>query len=493
VTRADGPAVAVIGGGIAGLTAAYRIARTRDHDGRTPVVTILEATDRVGGVIETVVRDGFIVERGPDSMITEKPWGVDLCREIGLEDALLPTNAASRGSFIVRGRTLHPVPEGFHLMAPSRLLPFARSGLLSWRGKLRVAMEPLIPRRRDDGDESLADFVRRRLGSEALTRIAQPMVGGIYTADPERLSLRATLPRFLDMERKHGSVVRGLIAARKRAGSGVSGARGPRYELFVSLREGMERLPRRLAELLPNDAVHVNARVNGLRRIGAHWHIETPRGVIEADGVCIAAASHMAAPLLRPFAPEAARELDAIDHASTATVTLAYRRTDIRHPLNGFGFVVPAVEGRTVLACTFNSVKFEKRAPDGFVLMRVFVGGALFPRAFDLDDERMIAAVETDLRDLIGVSGSALWSIVTRYPRSMPQYHVGHIERIRRIERALSTIPALELAGNAYLGAGIPDTIRSANEAAARLALSLGLSPARPQPADLTRTEARLA
>ena len=257
MTRADTPTVAVIGGGIAGLTAAYRLARSRDSEGRTPAVMLFEATERLGGVIESVTRDGFLVERGPDSMITEKPWGIALCRELGLEDAVLPTNAASRGSFIVRGRTLHAVPDGFHLMAPSRLMPFARSGLLSWRGKLRVAMEPFVPARHDLDDESLADFVRRRLGDEALIRIAQPMVGGIYTADPERLSLQATLPRFREMERENGSVVRGLIAARKRAASGVSDARGPRYQLFVSLREGMEQLPRKLGAMLPRDAVHV--------------------------------------------------------------------------------------------------------------------------------------------------------------------------------------------------------------------------------------------
>jgi oxygen-dependent protoporphyrinogen oxidase len=478
VTRADTPAVAVIGGGIAGLTAAYRISRTRDGDGRTPVVMLLEATDRLGGAIETVTRDGFLVERGPDSMITEKPWGMALCREVGLEDAILPTNTASRGSFIVRGRALHPVPDGFHLMAPSRLLPFARSGLLSWKGKLRVAMEPFVPARRDVADESLADFVRRRLGVEALTRIAQPMVGGIYTADPERLSLQATLPRFPEMERTHGSVVCGLMAARRRAGSGVANARGPRYQLFVSLREGMEQLPRKLAQLLPDGVVHLRTNVKAIRRTGTRWRIETSRGAFDSDGVCIAVPAHAAGSLLERISPDAARELQDIEHASTATVTLAYRRSDIIHPLNGFGFVVPAEEGRTTLACTFNSVKFAHRAPEGFVLMRAFVGGALFPEAFELDDGRMVAAVEADLRDLIGAPASALWSIVTRYPRSMPQYHVGHLERVSRIQRALSSVPGLVLAGNAYLGAGIPDTIRSANESVERLATALQLNAA---------------
>jgi oxygen-dependent protoporphyrinogen oxidase len=473
--------VAVIGAGIAGLTVAYRLSQTRDVEGRAPEVIVLEAGERVGGIVETLSRDGFTVERGSDSMITEKPWGVELCHEVGLGQEILTTNPTCRRSFVARGSTLHPVPDGFHLMAPSRLLPFARSSLLSWRGKLRVALEPFVATRKDDADESLASFVRRRLGVEALERIAQPMVGGIYTADPERLSLRATMPRFADMERTYGSVLRGLVAARRRADTGVAGASGPRYDLFVSLKQGMQQLPRTLASLLPSGALRRRHLVKGLERVGDRWKVAVGEGAIEVDAVCLAVPAYAAASLLATTIPAAARDLEAIDYASTATVTLAYPRESIAHPLDGFGFVVPAVEGRTTLACTFSSVKFPGRAPAGHALLRAFVGGALAPQNFELDDTAMVAAVEADLAELLGIRRPPLWSLVSRFPRSMPQYHVGHLQRMSRIEKALAAVPMLALAGNAYMGAGIPDTIRSANAAAQRLADALGLIPSTEQ------------
>jgi oxygen-dependent protoporphyrinogen oxidase len=352
-------------------------------------------------------------------------------------------------------------------------------------------MEPFVPARRDDADESLASFVRRRLGEEALARVAQPMVGGIYTADPERLSLRATMPRFADMEREHGSVVRALVAARRRATgaqahttergarqNAIGSASGPRYELFVALRKGMAVLPRTLAESLPADTIAFQRSVSAIERAGDAWRLATSTGPVKADAVCLALPSYVAADVLESVSSELASELEAIEHASTATVTLAWRRDDISHALDGFGFVVPAVERRTTLACTFSSVKFAGRAPAGHVLLRAFVGGALAPENFALDDDVMTGAVVSDLRDLIGVRRPPMWSIVSRFPRSMPQYHVGHLDRVRRIEAALAGLPGLVLAGNAYIGAGIPDTIRSANAAAERLANALALTRA---------------
>jgi oxygen-dependent protoporphyrinogen oxidase len=492
--------VAVIGAGLSGLTVAYRLSGLRDAHGRAPRITVLEAGDRIGGIVDTIERDGFVIERGPDSMITEKPWGVELCRDLGIENEILSTNSAFRRSFIARGPKLHPVPEGFHLMAPSRLLPFARSSVLSWRGKLRVAMEPFIAVRTDRDDESLASFVRRRLGEEALVRVAQPMVGGIYTADPERLSLRATMPRFVDMERKHGGVVRGLIAARRRASAGVNEASGPRYELFVALRAGMGALPRALAATLPAGAFRFATSVGALERVGSssgigqlatsgeprasgrlaanasEWRVSMDSGPVDADAVCLALPSYAAAELLTPTSSSVAHELEAIEYASTATVTLAWRREDIAHRLDGFGFVVPAIERRTTLACTFSSVKFSGRAPAGHVLLRAFVGGALAPENFALDDDAMTGAEISDLRELLGVRRPPLWIIVSRYARSMPQYHVGHLARMGRINVALASIPTLALTGNAYIGAGIPDTIRSANAAADRIASALALT-----------------
>lgn len=469
------PRVVVVGGGIAGLATAFRLLRLADDASTSIDLTLLESSDRVGGTIETARHDGLTMERGPDSMITDKPWGVELCEELGLGDRLLPTSPDHRGSFIARGGSLHRVPEGFHLMAPSRMWPFLTSRLLSVPGKLRMAADLVIPPRRDDGesDESLAAFVRRRLGREALERVAQPMVGGIYTADPERLSLRATMPRFLDMERKHGSVIRAMVAGR-RALDAVGTARGPRYELFVAFRDGMEELPRRLLERLPGGSVRLGCPVDSIARDGERWCVSIPGESIVADAVCVAAPAHAAARMLRDAAPELATEVAAIEYASTATVNLTCARKDIAHPLDGFGFVVPASEGRATLACSFSSVKYAGRAPQGRVLLRAFVGGALSPQRFELDDRAMIAAVLADLRELVGLRGEPHETLVSRYPQAMPQYHVGHLDRMARIDGLLARLPRLEVTGSGYRGTGIPDCIRGANEAAARLLCAVG-------------------
>jgi oxygen-dependent protoporphyrinogen oxidase len=475
--------VAIIGAGISGLSAAYEITRRARESGRPLVLRVFEASDRVGGVIETVRRDGLTMELGPDSIVTDKPWAAELCKEIGLGDEVIPTRQIGGGAYIARGNELFPVPDGFHLMAPSRLLPFASSRLLSPFGKLRVAADVFIPAARDERDESLADFVRRRLGREALERIAQPMVGGIYTADPEKLSLRATMPRFVEMERKHGSLIRAMIANRRAAGrpgaaaDGAKHARGPRYDLFVSLRAGLGELPQRLAALLPDGALRAGCGVARVARENGSWRVETEAevgpGPDSYDAVCISVPAFAAAAMLSRQAPALAEDLAAIEYASSATINLAYAPEQVGHKLDGFGFVVPAIEGRTTLACTFSSRKYEARSPQDVILLRAFVGGALSPESVFLDDDTMIAAVIRDLRDLLGVRGEPLQQLVTRWPRSMPQYHVGHLARVDRIENGVAALPSLELAGNAYRGTGIPDCVRSGREAAARLFESL--------------------
>ncbi|RMD84177.1 MAG: protoporphyrinogen oxidase, partial [Candidatus Dadabacteria bacterium] len=353
------PSVVVVGAGIAGLATAYRLTRLAAERRIDLDLTVLEAEERAGGNIESVARDGLVLECGPDSIITEKPWGVALCREVGLEERLIPTDPNHRGSFVVRGRRLYPVPDGFHLLAPSKIRPFVTSRLFSVGGKLRMACEPLIPPRREGGDESLASFVRRRLGREALDRIAQPMVGGVYTADPEHLSLQATMPRFLDLERKYGSVIRGMMKAARQARSAVGTARGPRYDLFVALEGGLEELPRRLLELLPPGSLRTRSPVARIRRERRRWIVDTAEDSIAADAVCLAVPAHAAARILVSEAPKLAAELEPIPYASAATVNLIYRREQIGHSLEGFGFVVPAIERRSILACTFGSQKYR--------------------------------------------------------------------------------------------------------------------------------------
>jgi oxygen-dependent protoporphyrinogen oxidase len=462
----------VVGGGISGLAAAYRLQQAAEERRVALDIRLLEAGERVGGAIASERSRGLLLERGPDSMISEKPWGLELCEELGLGSELIGTREGGRRSFIARGRKLVAVPEGFYLLAPSRLAPLLLSPLFSTPGKLRMAADLFIPRRRGDGDESLANFVRRRLGREALERAAQPMVGGIYTADPETLSLQATMPRFLEMERRHGSVIRAMARGRRLGRSAEVGeASGPRYGLFVALRDGMQTLSDRLAEALPQGTINCSTPVQAVER-GANggWRVVTENAVIDADALCLALPAAEAARLLEGVDAALSTDVAAVASASAATVNLAYRRDDVAHPLDGFGFVVPAVEGRTVLACTFADRKFVDRAPEGTALLRAFVGGAMFPEKLGMDDEEMVSAVVRDLDELLGLSGEPREVLVSRHPSAMAQYHVGHLARVERIETAVGKLKGLALAGNFLRGTGIPDCVHSANAAAHRLA-----------------------
>jgi oxygen-dependent protoporphyrinogen oxidase len=427
----------------------------------------------MGGIIRTERRDGFLLEAGPDSFISEKPEAVELAKRIGLASRLIETNEEHRRSFIVRKGRLNAVPEGFQLLAPSRFWPFVTTPIFSWTGKARMALDLLLPRRRDEngsGDESLAQFVKRRFGREALERMAQPMIGGIYTADPENLSLRATMPRFLEMERQHGSVIRAMWKQRRQARDAVSkGTSGARYSLFLSFDEGLQVLVDGIAARLKDVSIRLNARVESLvfDEATKQWRVIIDAGeTILADAICLALPAYASAKLLRETDARLADELEAIPYASTATINLAYRRSDIPHALDGFGFVVPLIERRSILACTFSSVKFSGRAPEGHSLLRAFIGGALQPDMFALDEDAMVDAARRDLQQLLGITESPIFAHVEKWPRSMAQYHLGHIERVGRIGQQLNAYPTLILAGNAFDGAGIPDCIRSGETAA---------------------------
>ncbi len=380
------PRIAILGGGISGLSAAFRLLELSAKHEAPLEVTLLERGPRLGGALCTIREQGFIAEAGADSFLTEKPWALDLVRRLGLESELIGTRAEFRRTYVVRDGALVEIPDGFSLLAPTRMLPMLRSPLLSPLGKLRVMIEPLIPRRRGNSDESLASFVTRRLGREVLERIAQPLAGGIYTADPERLSLYATLPRFADMEARHGSVIRGLRAAarahdakfgrsdRSGASSGTSGAR---WSLFASLRGGISTLVDALAQRL-GETVRRDAEVVALERIGGgaterkpRWRVVMADGsALEADAVICALPAYRAAPLFERDAPALARALGTIGYASAAVVNLAYRESDFPRAPRSFGFVVPAIERRRIIAGSFTSLKFAGRAPAGTILVR---------------------------------------------------------------------------------------------------------------------------
>lgn len=459
--------LAVIGGGITGLAAAHRAVELARERSAELELTLVEARDRLGGTIATDHAGGFLVEAGPDSFLSEKPWALALCRRLGVEHRLVRTDDRFRRVFVWRAGRLHPLPDGFQLLAPTKLGPFVRSGLFSWPGKLRMAFDLVLPRSVND-DESLGAFVRRRLGREALERVAQPLVAGIYTADPDDLSLAATMPRFSELERRERSVILGLWRANRRAPQ--AGTSGARWSLFVTFQNGMEELVTALASRLPPGSVMLKHRVDGIERRGGGWRVLGGLGpALEADHVIVAAESYTASRLVRYVDPALATLLGEIPYASSATVTFGFRRAEVPHPLDGFGFVVPRTERRAVLACTFSSVKYPGRAPKGHALLRCFMGGALNERMLESDDPALVAGARDELRQALGITAEPVLTRVARWTKAMPQYHVGHAGRIEAIEQCTAALPSLHLAGGAYRGVGIADCVRSGEAAAERV------------------------
>jgi oxygen-dependent protoporphyrinogen oxidase len=469
-STARGKRVVVIGGGITGLTAAYRLTQAARAEEYPLEVILLEASGRLGGTIATHCQDGLLMEQGPDCFLSAKPWGVRLCEELGLSDELIGTATQYRKSFIVRAGRLVPVPQGFYLMAPGSWRSLLTTPILSWRGKLRMALDLVVPQRTASDDESLAQFVTRRLGREALERMAQPMIGGIYTADPQHLSMQATMPQFVEMEQRHGSLIRAML--HKQRSTMPAGTSGPRYGLFVSFRHGMQTLVEALAAHLPAGTMRLHAPVRRLQRLAEtqRWLVHLDRQpALEADAICVSLRAPQAGQLLCQVDDTLATALQAIPYASSAIVNLACTRAQVSHPLDGMGFVVPAIEQLALLACSFSSVKFAGRAPQDQVLLRAFVGGALQPEQLARSDAEIQQAVVHDLRQLLGLTGVTLALSVTRHLEAMPQYHVGHLERVAHIASRLAHCPGLVVAGNAYHGVGIPDCIHSAERAAQTL------------------------
>lgn len=469
ISRRAGPQrIAIVGGGISGLAAAWRLLEIAPHTR----VNLLEASNRVGGVLRTIHEDGFLIERSADSFITDQPWAVDFCRRLGLEDALIGTEPAERRAMVVRDGKLYPVPRGFQLMAPARIGSILTTPVLSLAGKLRLACERFVPQRsKNEAEESLAQFATRRLGREVYQRLVQPLVAGIYSADPEKLSVLATLPRFVEMEATFGSLTR---AARARTGRDLasSSGSGARYGLFVAPRDGVSMLVESIARQLPADVVQLGAKVEQLaRKADGSWTLKVDGRAEElsADGVVLATPSSAAATLLADVDSQLSRDLASIPYSSCAIVVLGYKSDQIRRPLHGFGFVVPAIEGRRIIAASYSSSKFANRAPADHVLIRVFIGGALQAELVDLPDEQLRAIACEELGELLGIRDEPLKCHIVRWRNSMPQYHVGHGRLVDRIQRQVEQLGGLALAGNAYRGVGIPQCIRAGELAAEKL------------------------
>jgi oxygen-dependent protoporphyrinogen oxidase len=474
--RADGsrPRLAVVGGGISGLAAAHRAV---EQAGGRVEVTLFEAADRLGGVIETERGGGRLIEGGPDGFIVDKPSALDLCHRLGLEDRLIAMNERSRRTLVVHRGRLAELPEAFQLMAPGRLGPFLRTPLLSWPGKLAALKDLVLPRGGPPSgeDESLASFVRRRLGNEVLERIAQPLVGGIYTGDPEVLSLAATMPRFLEMERRNRSVILSLL--RQGRGGGASGTSGARFGLFLTLRGGLGDLVDAIVARLPAGCVRTGRPVDGLEaRAGGGFLLRLAGGGEEHfDAIAMALPAPRAAAVLHDLDGELAAALGAIEYASSAIVSVVYRKRDLGEPIDAFGVVIPHAERRRLIAASFSSIKYEGRAREDELLIRAFVGGALRPDLFELDDDALSRTVREELAELLGIRSEPLMMRIRRHPESMPQYRVGHLGRIAAILARAERHPGLALAGNAYHGVGLPDCIRSGEAAAEALLARLGL------------------
>ena len=449
----------IIGGGIAGLATAFYLQESGQVD-----YTLIECSPRWGGKIISAEQDGFLVEGGPDSFITQKTSTLELCSRLGLDNQLVGSNGGKHATTYVwsKGR-LHPMPEGMMLMAPTMVLPFLRSRLISWPGKMRMGMEMFVPRSQGDQDESLASFVRRRLGTELLNKIAGPLMGGIHAADPERLSLKSTFPMFLEMEKKHGSLVRGMMKRPKHRPA--PGTKKP--PMFMSLRGGLTQLAEALVAQLRPDALRLGRCVISVSPYGNQYKVALSDGAtIVADDVVFATPSYVTADLVQQIDPMLASRLRGIRYVSTATVSLGFKRSDIHHPLLGAGFIVPRTEGRRITACSWSSEKFKHRAPDDCVLMRVFVGGALAESLAELDVQALVQLAREELQTIMGITATPVLASAYRWHKANPQYDLGHEQRITEVERALTALPGLHVAGAAYRGAGIPDCIQSGMKAA---------------------------
>jgi protoporphyrinogen/coproporphyrinogen III oxidase len=467
--------VAIIGGGISGLSAAYYLHQKVEENGRPLEITVLEQAERFGGKVltEQVESEGeaapFIVEAGPDSFLTQKPWALQLARELGLEEDLLGTNDAKRFVYVVVGGKPVRMPDGVLLIVPTRFMPFALSPLISPLGKLRMGLDLLIPARRDDGDETLADFIKRRLGSEALDKIAEPLMSGIYNADADRQSIMATFPRFRQIEKDHGSLIRGMLASRRNAPRPQPGSKP--VSAFVSLKGGTGELIDALVRSL-SDKVALRGGVR-VERIepgsdGGYCIVMSDGDQLNVDAVLLTTPTYITSKLLRPFAAQAADLADTIRYVSTGTLSLAYHESDIKKPLDGFGLVIPSSEKRPINAVTVSSTKFDHRAPQGKVLLRAFFGGSRSPASMDMSDEELLRTVREQLRELLGIEAAPLFHRIYRWYNANPQYDLGHLERVEALEAALPR--GLYVTGSAYRGVGMPDCVYQSQLTAACIA-----------------------
>jgi protoporphyrinogen/coproporphyrinogen III oxidase len=466
--------IAIIGGGISGLSAAFALEEHR-RAGAPLEYALFESSPRLGGVLRTEQLDGCLVEAGPDSFLTEKPWAADLCRQLGLGDQLIGSNDAERKTYIlVKGR-LVAMPDGLMFMVPTKILPVVFSPLFSLGTKLRMASE-WFSKPQSMPDESVAAMVDRHYGTEVVERLTDPLLAGVYGGDASQLGVRAVLPRFAEMEAKYGSLSKAMLAARKKMAP-ASGAARP---LFTSLRHGMQSMADAILARLPANSIHSGTKVESVQPQADGWQVVANGKAERFDAVILSLSAQVCSALLEN-APDLASELGDIAYSSSITVTLGYEQS-VRAALPpGFGFLVPRTEGKRLLAATFVHNKFPFRAPEDRALLRCFLGGASGEQALELSDEEILRTVRAELRQILGLTAEPRFTRVYKWKAAMAQYGVGHLERLEHIGRLLRRLPGLFLAGNGYRGIGVPDCVRSGKEAADQALAAVGLAEPRPK------------
>ncbi len=484
--------IAVIGAGISGLAAAFHIHELSPETS----ISVFDPRPRVGGVLNTVIKDGLEIEEGADNFITTVPWGLDLCKRLGISDQLVTTSSQYRQTFVVFRNRLHKLPEGFLMMAPTKMWPLATTGLLSPLGKIRAGLELFIPRKKDDADESMAQFGRRRLGKEVFERLIEPLVSGVYGANLEELSVLATMERFREMEKEHRSLIiamRAEMAKRRKAARDAKAAAqagkesGPRYSMFVTLKGGFSLMSNTIVEKLPQGTFNLNCRVTSLSQESSSagrpvWRVTWQDGQDKPeserqtwtelfDGVIVAAPSYNAQELLAPINARLGELLGGIGHTGTAIASMAFKNEQIHHPMDGMGAVVPEIEHSPILAMSFSTHKYPHRSPEGTQLIRVFAGGARDSSLAVMPDEQLTPLLVEKMRPLLKIEGQPYAVHTAHWPNTMPQYYVGHLDRVAEIEQLVSAMPGLALAGNSYRGVGVPACIHSGEQAAEQLGI----------------------
>ncbi len=470
---------AIIGGGISGLAAAFELEKARAA-GSPVEYALFEARGRLGGSLASEIVEGVVLERGPDSFLTEKPAASELCRELGLADQLTPSNDAERKTFILVKNRLVALPDGLMFLIPTKLVPTALTRLFSLKTKIRMGLELLHPPRRIEGDESVATLVERHFGAEAVDRLADPLLSGIYGGDAAQLSARTVLPRLVEMENEYGSLTRGMLAAHRKmrakakemaAKNGAASGHGPKpaRAIFTSLKGGMQQLVDAVTTKLNPNWVRLNTPVSGLSRTDAGWIVETAKGREIFDAVIVSSPAWAASTLLSGVDEKLGEDLGAIIYSSSITVNLVYDEAQLGRLPEGFGFLVPASEGRAMLACTFVHRKFLGRTPTGKAVLRAFLGGMKNEALLTETDEALVNMVRRELHEILGIDAPPEHVQVSRWRRAMAQYSVGHQDRTQRIAARAAVLPGLKLVGNAYDGIGVSDCIRLGRAAAKEL------------------------